>query len=468
MSASDRLRGCYVRAPSWVQSTGGRLVSLAPPALLYGRTFRQTQHDIRRSLSDEQFVHGRVQKLLRTLLARALSTPFYAGLLAGLDPASATIEDLAALPILTKDTVRVHADEMLAVPRSQLDEAMTSGSSAAVLSVYLDKDRSVREWAFVTHAWYRGGYRLGDRRAVLRQHGSVFPDPASRYWSWEPGMRELRLSPFRMVPAVMDEYLDLVSRYRIAFIHGYPSAIALLAQHARHVGWSAPSRLKGVLPISEQLLPSQRELFHEGFGAVSVVPFYGLTEKVAFATEAPDAAGEYSFEPLYGIAEVVDADGRPVGSGERGRLVGTGFISMGMPLIRYYTGDLATLVETPSPGNCWRLRVKDLTPARRHEYLVTTEGGLISPTVAYTHNRVVREFRFVQDEPGRATLLVVPLGAPSQEELEDVERRINTIAGGLFVVGIEVVGEIEPGPRGKRRFVEQHLDLSEFGVPFIE
>ena len=40
-----------------------------------------------------------------------------------------------------------------------------------------------------------------------------------------------------MVPSVMDEYLELITRFRMAYLHGYPSAITLLAAHARRVGW---------------------------------------------------------------------------------------------------------------------------------------------------------------------------------------------------------------------------------------
>ena len=39
----------------------------------------------------------------------------------------------------------------------------------------------------------------------------------------------------------------------------------------------------------------------------------------------------YEFEPLYGVTESVDADGRGLTApGQRGRLIGTGFISMEM------------------------------------------------------------------------------------------------------------------------------------------
>jgi len=459
----DELRGYYLRAPRSVQSAGGRLLAAVPPGLLYGRTFRRLQADLERSEWDPEFVHRRVQAQLAALLRRARATPHYAQRLARTDEVHSTLKDLATLPILDKDEVRRSADAMLTVPRSEMDEVMTSGTSGTALSVYLDRDRSVKEWAFVTHLWQRCGYQLRDRRAVLR--GVFLPNVASRPWSWEPGTRELRLSPFRMVPAVMDEYLELLDRFRIGWVHGYPSAISLLARHAQKVGWSPPPALKGILPISEALQPHQRQIIRDGFGAVTIFPFYGLTEKVALAGEASGCEDEYVFEPLYGVAEVVDQEGHPVErTGQRGRLIGTGFLSVGMPMIRYDTGDLATLVESPSPDNCWRLRVGSIVSGWKQDYLVTREGGLITPAVLYPENRVAREFRFVQDALGEASLRIIPEDGVDRGELEALIRTINAAADGLLTVRLEVVDEIPPTLRGKRRQVEQHLELTAYGL----
>jgi phenylacetate-CoA ligase len=378
------------------------------------------------------------------------------------DAASATPADLGALPVVTRGIVRDNVDDMLAMPKQRLDEAMTSGSSDAALTVYLDKDRSVREWAFVTHAWRAAGFRLGDRRAVMRGH--LLRGAQSRYWSWEPGTRELRLSPLRLVPSIMDEYLDLIARFRVAFLHGYPSAITLLAAHARRVGWQPPTTLRGVLPISESLLPHQRAIIRDGFGPLPVVPFYGLTEKVAFACEVPDEPDVYEFEPLYGITEILGRDGRWVGTGQRGRLVGTGFLSTGMPLVRYFTGDLATVVRHPSAENCWRLRVTDLVSAKRQFYLVTAEGGL-APRTGLTHNDVARDYQFVQWEPGRAILRLVPEPGVTQRDLDVFVETVRVDSDGLLTYETEIVNEIPATSRGKRVFIEQHLDLAKYGLP---
>jgi len=135
-----------------------------------------------------------------------------------------------------------------------------------------------------------------------------------------------------------------------------------------------------------------------------------------------------------------------------------------MPMIRYDTGDLATLVESPSPDNCWRLRVGSIVSGWKQDYLVTREGALITPTVLYPNNSLAREFRFVQDAPGQATLRIVPEDGVERDQLQSLIRTINAAADGLVTVRLEVVDEIPPTLRGKRRQVEQHLELTAYGL----
>ena len=466
MQYLDRLRGYYVRAPRWVHSTGGLVLSALPPKLLYGRTFREVQADVERSEWDAAFVEQRVRSSLATLWEHARVTTYYRELVESAHVDKLTPETLDRLPILEKETVKRRARDMLSKPLAEMDEVSTGGTSSMIpLTFYLDKNRSVREWAFLTHVWQRCGYELGDRLAVLGYRGVTHVSkPSSVPWSWEPGTRELRLSPMRMVPPVMDEYLAQIRRFRINFIYGYPSAIAILAAHAADAGWSRPPAFKGILLMSESIRPFQRQLIRDGFGDVSVMAGYGLSEKVAIAGEIPGEPDVYEFEPLYGLVELVDETGAVINEpGKQGRLIGTGFVSLGMPMIRYDTGDLAVAVRHPAAENCWRLRVRNITSRHCQDYLVTREGGLIAHTVLYPHNTFVRECQFIQEQPGVALLRVVLAPGADPAQLATLQRKIEDRADGLMSVQLEAVAEIPLTPRGKRVLVDQRLDLRRYG-----
>lgn len=470
MRILDTLRGLYIRSPAWIRKSFSPFLSLLPVELAYGATYRQYRRAIARSETDPDFVREYQVRHLRRIVWDCIQrSEFYRerfreafGGLPNVENFS--VADLERLPVLTRDEVREEAERLLVVHPSQADEVSTSGSSGTPLRFYLDKDRSVKEWAFITHIWGRIGYRPYHRRAVLR--GVFIPDVDCRPWEYDAALRELRLSPFHLTPDIMDEYLRLIARYRIHFIHGYPSAITILASHALRTGWRPPNHLLGVLPISETLFPYQRALIQRAFGEVAIMPFYGLSEKVAIAGEVPGEPDVYEFEPLYGFTEIVDDLGQPIRTpGVRGRIVSTGLISRSMPLIRYDTGDVGILVQVPAPENCFRLRVKNIRSRWNQEFLVSNKGALISIAAINIHSPVyarVKEFQFYQDTPGIAVVRVVPMPGYRHEDIQPFVGEIQAKVGSGLVLQLELVDALPTNPRGKRAFIVQRLDLQPY------
>ena len=448
-----------------------RLLGYAPRELVYGSSFRRCQALVIRSETDGSFVRAFQTGALRALLASALGgSSFYRERLpAGLDPAAFSVEDLADLPVLDRRDVARNCERMLVVPFSRVDDITTGGSSGVPLRVFLDRDRSPREWAFDTRVWMRAGYRLGSRRAVLR--GLHIAKVDAQPWEWESGLRELRLSPFHLTETHLRRYLELLEHYRVGYLHGYPSAMTILARHAQRIGWQPPNSFKGILPISEPLFTHQRELFRAVFHDPVIAPFYGLSEKVCMAGEVARHEGMYEFEPLYGIAELVGQDDKPIERpGEVGRIVGTGLLSTGMPLIRYDTGDTARLVGLPAPENCYRLRVDQIAGRWGREFLVAASGALLSTAAINVHSpayALVREFQFYQDMPGEAVLRLAPVPGVSADEARSLATEMQQKVGRGLQIREEFVDEIPTTSRGKRPLVDQRLDLADFGpLPF--
>jgi phenylacetate-CoA ligase len=227
--------------------------------------------------------------------------------------------------------------------------------------------------------------------------------------------------------------------------------------------------LKGVLPISEPIYPHQRMTIRAAFGAVPIANFYGLSEKVLFASESMTEPGLYTFEPLYGLAELVDENDQPITEpGREGRLIGTGFLSTGMPFIRYDTHDRATLVELPSAANGQRMRVSNIIPRRKPNYLIADDGGRVV-TIDLTPDtprffKGVEEYQFLQEQPGHVTIRYIPSeGGTEQDALKlaaDLQDRVRN----RVVFSIQRVETLAGGRGGKRAFIDQRLDLSKYGA----
>lgn len=461
MSWVDRLRTRYVDAPPLVRRVAGTLLGSVPVAWRFGRAYLSTLADLRRAEGDAGFVERyQAGKLDALLGACAERSPHYRRVFAEAGLTRPRADDLKRLPILTKEQIRGHEQDLLVRPREQLDRVTTSGSSGQPLTLYLDRNRSVLEWAHLNHIWSRIGYRPGDVRATLKS--AFTPRPGDARWEFDPGLAELRLSTYHMTPEVMDEYLRQIERHRVRFLHGYPSALLILAIHAMRVRWRPCESLRGVLPISEILYETQRRLLAEAFGPLRLQPVYGMSEKVAIAGERGEPFA-YRFEPLYGVTEIVDAQGRPASPGERGRVVATGFICPSMPLLRYDTGDLATLMEPATRENGWRLQAKNPSSRWGVEFLVSRTGAPIALTSFVFARRaydLIRAYQYYQDAPGVAIMRVVPLPGVTVQQLQPIVDEIHQRTTGTLEIRVELASDL-PTSRGKLKYVEQRLPLDE-------
>jgi phenylacetate-CoA ligase len=468
----DVARGAYARAPRFVRRSLAPLVSLVPTGAKFGGTYRTWRERIALSASDPAYANAEHLKALRALLRKAHdASPFYRELLeqnlgAGFDWDRAQPEDLRRLPILSKADLEAAGDAVLTVPRASVDRVHTSGSNAErPFGFYLDRDRSPREMGYVLDSWQRAGFTERDSKVVLR---GVGVDRRGRVSSeWEPALRELRLSVFPMSRADVAGYADLIDRHGVRYLHGYPSAIDLMARHLVALQRRLKQPLLGILPISEPLLLHQRQTIRAAFGDTPIANFYGMSEKVLFASESMTEPGLYAFEPLYGLAELVDEAGQPITEpGVEGRLIGTGFLSTGMPFIRYDTNDRAALVALPSEANGRRMLVSNIVPRRKPNYLIAADGGRIVTTdLTPEHSRFftgLDEFQFRQEEPGKVTLRYVAAAGGSEHDalkvVADLEDRLRR----RLSFTVERVDTLAGGRGGKRAFIDQRLDISKY------
>lgn len=475
MSMLNKLRGVYVKSPWWIRKISAPLLASVPVKYRYGSTYCQYRKDIQKSEFDQDFVmEFQTERLKQIIKSCVESNNYYKKILENkkiTNNNEFTIGDLKLLPIITKGDVRENPDKFLVTDLSQVDVVSTSGSSGKPMEFYLDKERSVKEWAFINHIWSRSAYKDNSRRAVLR--GVFLPNVDTKPWEYDVALRELRISSFHLSPYFMDEYLALLEKYRINYIHGYPSAITMLALHAKKVGWNPPSYLYGILPVSEALFSYQREIILNSFGNVSIMPFYGLSEKVAIAGEVPEKPDTYEFEPLYGITELVDDEGKTIITpGKEGRIISTGLLSTSMPLLRYDTGDRGVLERNPSYENCFRIRVSGIRSRWGQEFLVTKSGVLISMTaigmrqaITNVHSPMysrAQEFQFYQDVPGVAILRVKPFHGYQYEDIVPLLNEIQDKVGSDLLLKLEIVESLYVNMRGKRCFIDQKLNLKSY------
>ncbi len=464
----DIARGAYSRLPPRTRAKLASFLRFMPEDMKWGPSYRAWQARLDAARDNPALIGEQQTRARLAMIEAAHGTPYYRALFAGLFSADCASERLleaanwTRIPVLTGAAVLAHARDMCTRAINELDTGSSGGSSGNPVKFYLDRNRSPIEYAFVHDSWSRAGFRPGDVRCVFRGLELSNTDPS--HMEYEPALAELRCSVFHLTDETMRGYHDAIIRRGIRFIHGYPSAIAIFSAYLVRTGLAPLSQIAGVFLTSERFDATQQEIVRQAFERATLVPFYGLSEKVAFATARADDPDVFEFEPLYGYTELVDDDGAPVvTTGTSGRIISTGLLFRGMPFIRYDTGDTAELVALPNPINGYRLTVRGIRPKHATEYLVGRTGSLIAIKGIISNLQGtaygIREYQFYQDTPGEALVRLVPLSR-AVTDFSSYRDLLNRKLSGELRVAVEIVDRIPLTPRGKRKFIDQRLDLA--------
>ncbi len=448
----DKRRRAYESMPSWLKA-GVRLV---PFSWIAGPGYRRT-------LSRAAFFESADRDDIRAWQERALGemldfatthVPAYRAYRAAVERHT-PFEALKAFPLLDKGALQSNPrdfvpDDLATIPHYEITTGGTSGNQLRFL---VEDDSQSVETGFVHRVWRWVGYTPRSTKATFR--GVAFAAlPPGVYWQANPIYGEVQFSPFHMNEDTLPAYVDRLARLAPDFLHGYPSAIDVLAEFMLRRGLvDRIPPVKAALLASEACEPDQRERIERAF-RTRVFPIYGHSERLILGAEC-ERESVYHHVPDYGILEIVADDGTPCeAEGERGELVGTGLHNRSMPLIRYRTGDLATrLAPSCSCGREWE-RFTDVEGRWKQDVLIGLDGTRISLTALNMHGPVLENvvrYQYAQREPGSAVFRIVPSPSFDEEDLRRIERAFRDKVGDRIDLRLEPVDAIELTERGKLR-----------------
>jgi phenylacetate-CoA ligase len=439
-----------------------------PESVCRGAEYAATARLLRESETwDEgRLVEYQTAKLREMLGHCARHVPYYRRLFrrVGFDPeAVRSPDDLRALPLLDKRTLRENVADLLAenVPARERLYFTTGGTTGVPLGVYNLRRSVGRQRAFVNATWARAGFRPSDPRAMLR--GAVVR--GARRWAYDADERAYVFSNFHMTAERVAAYAAVMREKRLAFFHSYPSAIVDFARHLRNQRLDPPP-FRAIFATSENLYPGQREAI-EAFYAARVFSFYGHTENLVMAGEC-EVSSDYHVFTQYGVAEVLGEDGDPAAEGETGEIVGTTIDNLAMPLVRYRTGDAAT-VGPPrcACGRPYRL-LRDTRGRWDQDVLVGAAGNVVPLAALNMHTDVfdrVQQMQFRQRRPGAVELSIRRGPGYADRDTRGILAALGEKVGDTMSVEVRFVDAFELTPRGKFRLLVQEVDVpSPLGV----
>jgi phenylacetate-CoA ligase len=371
--------------------------------------------------------------------------------------------DLAKLPLLTRDDIRMNFDDLRSrdVSRRALKTGHTSGTTGTPLTVGYDNDTVWMTYAVFDRHYRWAGLRMGrdgDRIAVARGNVIVPLDQKQPpFWRHNRAQNQLLLSSFHLSKTNLPVYFDALARFRPAVIDGYPSTLYILAKYLQSRGEKFP--LRAAVTSSETLYDFQREVIEESFQC-RIFDYYALAERAAFSGECDRHEGHHlSME--YAASEIVDDHGEPMPAGSIGKLVGTTLHNRAMPLIRYVTNDVTAIRRTAC--SCGRgLEIMDDVTTKAEDVLTLKDGRLISPSVL-THPfkplDCIEGSQVVQTSPDAVEIRIVAGPAYTPALTDHLIKEFKARLGDDVQVNVRMVDALESSANGKFKWVISRVPL---------
>lgn len=411
----------------------------------------------REEWAEQDLANFRERRLSRQL-RYASNSPFWQKKFSeyGVDPASgAPVAELRKLPIITKNEIKRNIED---VPPSDLStadllEEETSGTTGSGLSFPVTRDAQREQWAI----WWRYRRRHGitrDTRCGYFGGRTIVPrgQSAPPYWRLNYPGNQILFSIFHLSRKTVGSYLEAIRQYELPWLHGYPSALALLSSLALETNAVPLKNVQVITTGAESLLPQQRELIEKAFDA-PVHDHYGLAERVANISECSE--GTYHVDEDFAITELVPTDA----DDNSHRIIGTTLTNPAFPLFRYDTSDMASLHDTPNCacGSAWR-EVRSID-GRIEDYITLPSGERVGRLDHIFKGLLsVQEAQIYQPAADRVVLRIVPVSDFDQEAESLIRQRARSRLGHEITITTVELNHIPRTAAGKIRFVVSDVD----------
>ena len=317
------------------------------------------------------------------------------------------LKDIVKLPILTKDILKAHGEELLTRPKWGLIKSHTSGTTGTPLTVFQDWASVWREQAYFVCYRKRCGYNYGEPMVSLRGNLGRSEISLKIHVS-----NTLFLSSYNINEQMAITYYRLIEHHHAKAIEGYPSSLYNLALVLRDKGFEC--HIPIAFTSSETLHDYQRALIEKVFNT-QIYDHYGTTERSIRLEESFNHDG-YFEDPGYGIEEYHDD-----------YVISTSLINDVFPLIRYKTDDRIVLKsDTVKTKECFI----DYIQGRNDDCLICKDGTKIVRLGFVTKDfDEIDKTQFVQKQKGDVEIRIVCSRTLSEEVKDKVKKNLEDRCG---------------------------------------
>src|SRR5271166_239467 len=421
-------------------------------------------------------LRGHRTERLRALLTTAVSgSAWHRSRLADVNLATVDEDSLAQLPVMGKEDLMEHFDQIVTDPRVTLAaandhiaslttdryflgelHAVASGGSSGVRGVFV---WGWEAWATIQLTALRQQLkdRLTDPELTSARPVSMVVTANNATHSTSALAETFATEAVQMhrfaIGLPIDEIVAGLNAVGGDGLATYPSMLARLVAEAR-VG-RLRIRPRRVLTMAEPLLPEIREAAEATWQA-PVANMWGTSEAGINAIGCFKEPGMHIPEDLL-IIEPVDADGRPLPPGvTSSKVYITNLFNPLQPLIRYEITDEVTLVDEPCSCGSAHRRIGDIQ-GRLDDTFIYPGGATVHPHIfrsALQREAAITEYQVLQTPTGAE----IVIRATRPLDTQELEARLASELSALGVIDplvtTRTVSKLERLDTGKlRRFV---------------
>lgn len=437
-------------------------------SLLFPLHERLKRHDsvaVRKDMEQTQYLPParlaalQAERLKALLMDAGANVPYYCDLFrsVGFDPKLVeNTSDLQRLPLLSKSLIRANTDALRHAHAKGLARFNTGGSSGEPLIFFIGSKRVGHDVAAKWRATRWWGVDIGDPEVVV--WGSPIELGAQdRLKQWRDKLLRTRLLPaFEMSERKLDEFVTTIRSVRPRMLFGYPSALSVIARHARARGTALHDiGIEVAFVTSERLYDDQRAVIQEVFGC-PVANGYGGRDAGFIAHECPAGGMHITADDL--VVEILDDVGQVQAAGVAGEIVVTHLATNDFPFIRYRTGDVGVLDDRLC--RCGRtLPLLKEIQGRSTDFVVAADGTVMHGlSLIYVLRDLpgVKSFKVVQESLAFTRVLLVTGDGFADASLRLIEEGFRRRLGASVRVQVEQVASIPAEKSGKFRYVVSH------------
>ena len=332
---------------------------------------------------------------LHDLLTYALyNNEFYNKLYASVGITTSSISNISLenLPIVTKKMLQSAGDTAISKPYFSFPDSnniyllRSSASTGEYLKIYWDKkDRTAS--LFASWIWRSKNFHISPTDKFINFYASRYF--GTRFCENIPDISSMNphytlLSKLDLSPEKIGKYIDYIQSFLPRWLHIQPSIFLLIWNEMNRRSTAFPDSLCYLEFTGEYISPDAKNYLSNQC-KIPIANNYGCNEVNYIACECN--CGNMHVLTSNVLVEVLSQNS-PALDEEKGDIVITGLYNHAMPIIRYKTGDVGSLIKNHACLCGCKSPILNLSPVRKSYHITTFRGPLSSTELTYIIERV--------------------------------------------------------------------------------